>query len=127
MDIKFVGPNGEEEMEVIDIEQISEITLKKFLLKNREISILVKKYKVGDYEVPFANITLEKDSNVREFEGKILADLMFDYYEYKNFEHYGEVLSRNGMKLIKVTVAITKDDIMMAAARMNKGVWICLG
>lgn len=122
MDIKFVGPNGEEEMEVIDIEQISEITLKKFLLKNREISILVKKYKVGDYEVPFANITLEKDSNVREFEGKILADLMFDYYEYKNFEHYGEVLSRNGMKLIKVTVAITKDDIMMAAARMNKGV-----
>lgn len=122
MDIKFVGPNGEEEMEVIDIEQISEITLKKFLLKNREISILVKKYKVGDYEVPFANITLEKDSNVREFEGKILTDLMFDYYEYKNFEHYGEVLSRNGMKLIKVTVAITKDDIMMAAARMNKGV-----
>lgn len=122
MDIKFVGPNGEEEMEVIEKEQISELSLKKYLLKDREISVLVKKYIVGNSEVPFANITLGKESNVREIEGKILADLMFDYYEYNSFKQYGEVLSRNGMKLIKVTVTITKDDIMMAAARMNKGV-----
>ena len=117
--MKFFGNNGAEAMEEIDVTDISIFTLNKYLKNEQDVFLFVRSYYVGEQRLlikALGGLTLGKESNVREEGEHFLAELMFSLKEWPTLIECGEIVHYNGMEMIKVPVAIKKEDILKAAA-----------
>lgn len=117
--MRFFGNNGSEAMEEIDINDLSIFTLNKYLKNGQDVFLFVRSYYVGEERLlmkGLGGLTLGKESNVREEGQYLLAELMFNLKEWPMLVKCGEIVHYNGMEMIKVPVAINKEDILKAAA-----------
>lgn len=115
--MEFISNSGKRATKEIDKESITMFTLNNYLRKDQEVFLLVTAYYVGGKKImALGGLTLEKSSDVREKDGDLVAELMFDRIEYAPFEQYGKVVNFNGREMIKTPVLIKKEDIIAAAA-----------
>lgn len=116
--MNFSVPEGTlRTMEQIEKDQISEITLKKHLNKGNEVLLITKEVTIlaGNKKMPVGTVVLDNESKIKDVGAKIIADVMFEYHNFQYLEPYGEIVHRNGYKLINTTVEISKEDILIAA------------
>lgn len=109
--------NGSEMTEPIDlkIEDLSELSLKRYLNKGHEVIMVLKSVLIGGKNMTLLTMTLEKKSNLRYRNERFHAELDFDFYEYQCLEKFGKVINRNGIKLTRVEVSFLQEDILLAA------------
>lgn len=118
MEMNFSGPDGTlRTFEQIELDQISEMTLKKHLNKGNEVLLITKEVTVltGNKKMPVGTVVLDNESKIKDVGDKIIANTMFEYNNFQTLEPYGEIVHRNGYKLINTTVEINKEDILIAA------------
>lgn len=118
MDMNFSVPEGTlRTMEQIEKDQISEITLKKHTNKGNEVLLITKEVTIlaGSKKMSGGTVVLDDESKIKDVGDKIIVNTMFEYNNFQYLEPYGEIVHRNGYKLINTTVEISKEDILIAA------------
>jgi hypothetical protein len=114
MGVTIYGPNGTAQGEVVDLisEKISAFFIRKQFKERKVVQLLMKEFNVGETRFILGMLTLEKGSHPREEDGKIAADVIFAYDEYRSLERFGTVINRYGRKYILATATMEKDKIM---------------